>query len=137
MLGVCSGLLSMVQIPNGSTFLSTKVRGELDALIIQVMDPLAIQLSSWTIHEYTHFYHRNWQMSVLLYRLYMILPVANFVWVHQGTKHHSKSVHYNNHHHKLHQLLPTVDCWFYNQDKQLHDQLYEAGLVLQQNTKVE
>ena len=46
MLGVCSGLLSMVQIPNGSTFLSTKVRGELDALIIQVMDPLAIQLSS-------------------------------------------------------------------------------------------
>ena len=54
----------------------------------------------------------------------MILPVANSVLVHQDTKHHLKHCHH------IHQLLTTVDCCCYNQDKQWHDNFLEMVVVL-------
>ncbi len=54
----------------------------------------------------------------------MILPVANSVLVHQDTKHHLKPCY------QVHQLLTTVDCCCYNQDKQQHDKILEMVVVL-------
>ncbi len=54
----------------------------------------------------------------------MILPVANSVLVHQDTKHHLKPCHH------IHQLLTTVDCFCYNQDKQQHEKILEMVVVL-------
>ncbi len=55
----------------------------------------------------------------------MILPVAKSVLVDQDTKHHLKPCHH------VHQLLTSVGCCCYNQDKQQHEDFLEKVVVLQ------